>query len=123
MISIEKLMSGKQHDIYAIHKNDRCPVQDFLISLQDSGRKKIIALLKRTAENGTLSNTEKFKKLKGSDLWEFKSYQIRILCAFKDDRIIILSHGFTKKSDKTPRSEIKKAERLLKEYFQGGLWE
>lgn len=42
------------------------------------------------------------------------------LLAFWDTRenaLIITTHGFIKKSQKTPKSEIEKAERKRKEYF------
>ena len=35
----------------------------------------------------------------------------------KDEKVVISSHGFIKKTDKTPKSEIEKAERLRKQYF------
>jgi phage-related protein len=46
----------------------------------------------------------------------FKS--IRILCFLDDGNLVILTNCFIKKSQKTPRQEIKQAERLKKEYFK-----
>lgn len=42
----------------------------------------------------------------------------RIFCFFDDGNLIILLGGFQKKTQKTPKSEIKKAERLKKEYYE-----
>ena len=99
MVSTNRLISGKRYEIHALVKNEKCLVQEFIDDCQVSDRKKIIALLNRAADNGPPKNKEKFRAVKKT-LWEFKSYQVRILCVFDNDRIIILSHGFIKKSKK-----------------------
>jgi phage-related protein len=45
----------------------------------------------------------------------FKS--IRILCFFDDGNLVVLVNCFVKKTQKTPRKEIKLAEKLKKEYL------
>jgi len=42
----------------------------------------------------------------------------RIFCFFDEGRLVILLNGFQKKSEKTPKSEIIKAERLKKQYYE-----
>jgi len=49
---------------------------------------------------------------------EFQSNIYRIFCCFDEGRLVVLFNGFQKKSQKTPKNEIEKAERLMKEYFQ-----
>lgn len=68
-------------------------------------------------------NRDFFKKLEGTEIWEFRTLfsgiQYRLL-AFWDTRekaLIITTHGFIKKTQKTPIKEIEKAERKRKEYF------
>ena len=63
-----------------------------------------------------------FKSLEGTDgLYEirvittFKS--IRILCFFDKGKLVVLTNCFVKKTQKTPRKEIRLAERLKKEYM------
>ena len=63
-----------------------------------------------------------FKYLESTDgifeiriITTFKS--IRILCFFDDGQLVVLTNGFIKKTDKTPSSEIKKAEKMKKDYF------
>lgn len=46
----------------------------------------------------------------GSNIW-------RVFCFFDKGRLVILLNGFTKKSQKTPQKEIKKAERLMNQYY------
>lgn len=42
----------------------------------------------------------------------------RIFCFFDRDNIIVVCHGFQKKSQKTPRQQIEKAKRIKKEYYE-----
>jgi len=42
----------------------------------------------------------------------------RIFSFFEKNRLIILLHGFQKKSQKTPREEIEKAKKIKKEYYE-----
>jgi len=65
-----------------------------------------------------------FKKLNG-EIWEFRSKylgnQYRLL-AFWDksnnkNTLVIATHGFIKKTNKVPKSEIQKAENIRFEYF------
>ena len=42
----------------------------------------------------------------------------RIFCFFDEGNLIILLNGFQKKSQKTPKNEINKAERLKNEYYE-----
>lgn len=50
---------------------------------------------------------------------ELSSNIYRIFCCFDDGRLVILFNGFQKKTQKTPKSEIDKAEKLKDEYFKG----
>lgn len=46
----------------------------------------------------------------------FKS--IRLLCFLDDGNLVVLTNCFLKKTQKTPKREIKQAERLKKEYLK-----
>ena len=41
----------------------------------------------------------------------------RIFCCFDEGQLIILFNGFQKKTQKTPKNEIKKAKELKKQYY------
>lgn len=41
----------------------------------------------------------------------------RIFCFFEGNKLVILLSGFQKKTQKTPATEIKRAERLMAEYY------
>ncbi|MDZ7608321.1 MAG: type II toxin-antitoxin system RelE/ParE family toxin [Cyclobacteriaceae bacterium] len=49
---------------------------------------------------------------------EFQSNIYRIFCCFDHGKLIVLFNGFQKKTQKTPKTEIEKAMRLKKEYFE-----
>jgi len=47
----------------------------------------------------------------GSDIYRLFSF-------FDDGKLVILLHGFTKKSQKLPRKEIDRSVRLRREYYE-----
>jgi phage-related protein len=62
------------------------------------------------------------KHLEGTDgLYEVRielgSNIFRIFCCFDKGKLVVLLNGFHKKTQKTPKSEIEKAEKLKIEYF------
>ncbi|MFY9268250.1 MAG: type II toxin-antitoxin system RelE/ParE family toxin [Candidatus Manganitrophaceae bacterium] len=116
-MKLEPIYKGPAFALYGIVQSTECLVQEFIDTLPQAEQKKIIALLKRTADHGLPKNEEKFKKL-WDDLFEFKTGQVRIICFFDKGRLIILTHGFLKKSQKTPRTEVEKARRLMNMYLQ-----
>ncbi len=42
----------------------------------------------------------------------------RIFCFFDIDNLIIIGHGFQKKTRKTPQKEIERAEQIKREYYE-----
>ena len=105
---------GKQYDISSVIHSGKSQVKEFIDGLPQSEQKKIVALLRRTADHGILSNEEKFRKL-DHGIWEFKSFQVRLLCFFERNHLIVLTHGFKKKQDRTPKNEIERAVRIREE--------
>lgn len=65
-----------------------------------------------------------FKKLSGTDLWEFRTLyngiQYRLLAFWDKDgkTYVITTHGFVKREQKTPQKEIQRAQEIRKEYFE-----
>lgn len=47
----------------------------------------------------------------GSNIW-------RVFCFFDGGKLVILLNGFQKKTQKTPKKEIKKALKLMVEYYE-----
>ena len=75
-----------------------------------------MALFRIAADHGAFYNDQKFGDLKNG-LFEFKSDQIRMPFAYakKERGLILITHGFIKKKDKTPREEITRAWRIYEE--------
>jgi phage-related protein len=94
-------------------------VVEFLDNLDEKARKKVYYNLKKAQ---FINDPEVLKKL-NNEIWEFrtkyKGIQYRLL-AFWDkteNTVVICTHGFVKKTQKTPVQEINKAESIRKEYF------
>lgn len=68
-------------------------------------------------------NTEIFKKLQNSEIWEFRaehrkiSYRLFSFWDSDEETLVIATHGIVKKTQKTPSKEIAKAEAIRKKYF------
>ena len=63
------------------------------------------------------------KYIEGTDgLFEirikYESNIFRIFCCFDEGKIVVLFNGFQKKSNKTPKQEIKRALLIKAEYFK-----
>lgn len=94
---------------------------DFLESLPQPARQKIFYNIRKVA--GGVKDAELFKKLENSEIWEFRTLYQGIayrLFAFWDkdaETFVIATHGLVKKTQKTPKKEIEKAEAIRHEYF------
>ena len=78
-----------------------------------------ISLIERTK----IVPKQYFDHIIGADgLWEIRvktgSNIFRVFCFFDKGNLIILLTGFQKKTQKTPKIEIKKAEILKKKYYE-----
>ena len=67
--------------------------------------------------------TKFLKKMVGTDgLYEIRVKQgsniYRIFCFFDEGKLVLLLNGFVKKTQKTPKKEIRKAEQLKAEYYE-----
>ena len=102
--------------------NYTCPIQNFLDSLPGKPVQKIVWVLK-LLEDSDIVPGEYLKKITSTKyLWEcrikFGSNSYRVLCFFTDIGEIVLTNGFVKKTRKTPKFEIEKAELYRKDFFR-----
>lgn len=95
---------------------------DFMESLDEKTSAKIYYNARKAQ---IINDSELLKKL-NDNIWEFrtkfnKNYY-RLLAFWdkteSDETLVLATHGFVKKTQKTPKSEIKKAEEIRKEYFE-----
>ena len=95
------------------------PAEVWLEQLPLVSQQKFAALFACMGDTGKIWNERKFKHLTETDqIFEFKVEADRILCFFFIGRRLILTHGFRKAGDKTPKREIDRAE-ACKKYFEG----
>lgn len=85
-------------------------------------KKKIIWTLKVIEEIDRIPEIY-LKHLKNTTgLYEIRvqvgSNIFRIFCFFDLDNIVVVGHGFQKKSQKTPKQQIERAEQIKKEYYE-----
>lgn len=99
-----------------------CPVQDFLDSLPGKVAQKVAWVLSLLEDLEVVPSTY-FKKLIGTEeIWEcriqFATNAYRIFCFFEGNSVVILTHGFTKKTKKTPQQEIERSETYRRDYLK-----
>ena len=102
--------------VYARDRVGASPSEAFLQELSTPDQAKMVALFRRFGDTGNFMNKQKFRDL-GQGLYEFKSHQIRMIFSYcKVERaVVVLTHGFVKKQDKTPKEEIDRALRIFDE--------
>lgn len=99
--------------------DNRVPMIDFLESLSVKERAKIVAAIDKLIElkNHGIQPKTTLSKYLEDGIFELRvSFATRIsrnLYFYESDQSIIFTHGFVKKSQKTPRNEIEKA-RLIR---------
>ena len=95
-------------------------VVEFLNSLDTKIRDKIIYNVDKSRY---VLDKDLFKKLDNTDIWEFRtryqnmSYRLFAFWDTSSCSIVIATHGFIKKTQKTPKKEIARAEEIRKQYF------
>ena len=100
----------------------KCPVRDFLDSLPGKVAQKVAWVLSLLEDLEVVPSTY-FKKLVSTEeIWEcrvqFASNAYRIFCFFEGHSVVILTHGFVKKTQKTPQQEIERAEAYRRDYLK-----
>ena len=96
------------------------PAKDFVLSLPMKMRAKILRTIAMLEECGT-DLREPHSKHLDDGIFELRAQVgtniTRVLYFFIIERRVILTHGFTKKTDKTPPGEIERAKRFRYEYL------
>ena len=94
---------------------------DFFHSLDSKSQAKVILAVKLLAEYGTLLR-EPYSKALENGIFELRTQSegkaIRLLYFHTGDRRIVITHGFIKKTGKTPRREIKRAIQYRKQFLE-----
>lgn len=94
----------------------------FIASLPEGAADKIRYNIHRVASGER--NVELFKKLENTAIWEFRTlykgtaYRLFAFWDKVEYTMVIATHGIIKKTQKTPKKEIAKAEAIMKYYFE-----
>ena len=101
--------------------NGQSPVEKFLDSLTGKQAQKVLWVLRLLVDLEVVPR-QYFKKLVGTqDLWEVRIQYgndiFRLLGFFENGKLLILTHGFTKKTQKTPQQDIELATKRMEEYL------
>lgn len=95
--------------------------QRFIEKLPAKARRKV--LINADAVSNGVRDTRLFKKLEGSNIWELRTeyssnaYRLFSFWDTRTETLIVATHGIQKKTQKTPKKEIEKAEQIRKQYF------
>jgi len=119
MILFEIAKAG--YALYALGKDEHhCQLLDFLetigTNLQNDGD-RVLALLEQVSQKGPSRITEISHKIK-DEIFEFIQGRLRVLWFYDEGKLILCTHGFIKKTQKTPVAEIDLAISTRKKYFQ-----
>lgn len=114
----EKDIPCKKTILYVL-TGAKCWTREYIDSLEDKDKSKLLALLNRIVDNGPPRNKEKFRLLEDG-IFEIKSYQDRLLCFYDKNKrnSLVITHGVKKKTQKLSRDEIERAKNLRKEYYR-----
>ena len=106
---------------YYEQQNGERPVQTYLVGLNTKLRAKTAYMIDLLEKNGALLREPDSKHLEDG-IFElrtrFGSDSGRVLFFFFVGEKIVLTHGFLKKTNKTPRREIKRAKRFRSDYLK-----
>ena len=110
-VTLRLIRPRSRCQIYAMEDQSGCLVLEFMAQMEQempNELEKLGVLLDYTATNGPPKNKEKCNSL-GNGLFEFKTKKLRVLWFWDAGYMIICTHGFKKKTDKTPTGEIRRA--------------
>jgi phage-related protein len=110
----------KKETVFYRKVSGECPVEEFLDSLPSKVAQKVIWVLKLVEDLERVPPQYFCKLADTEDIWEFRiklgSNIYRVL-GFWDANQVVLTHGFIKKTQKTPPQEIDRAESYRKDHF------
>jgi phage-related protein len=114
---------GKQINFYKTSSGN-CPVEEYLDSLPGKVVQKITWVLSIVEEMDIIP-TKYFKKLEGTlNIYEcridFGGNTYRLLGFFPTGSLFLLTNGFMKKKQKTPKEEIETCRKRMKDFLERG---
>ena len=100
-------------------ESGECPVAEFILSLDSKMKAKVLRTIDLLENNGTLLR-EPYSKSLGDGIFELRIKQgndiTSVLYFFFIDNKAILTDGFIKKTQKTPKNVIETAKKYREDY-------
>jgi phage-related protein len=113
-----KVIVRDRWTLYAVCAGrDLCPLEVFLADRTELGKDKdrMLRRLEAIAEHGPQYLPDISHQIE-PELWQTEQGRVRILWFYDRDRVIVCSHGFIKRTRKTPEAEKALARRTLQVY-------
>jgi len=103
-------------------KSNECPIEDFLDTLDSKQAQKVAWVMQAVEELEKVPTTYLKKLVNTKGIWEIRvqmgSNIFRFLGFFNQGYFIVLTNGFQKKTQKTPKSEILLSEQRKQDYLE-----
>ena len=97
------------------------PAQMFIAELSVKLKAKTVRTIDLLADFGPLLSMPHSRKLTGHDLWELRVKQGSDICRlfyfYHQDSIYVVTSGYLKKTDRTSRREIDRAQRVKEQFL------
>jgi len=97
-------------------KNGYSIGRNYFMKTSIEQKRKFYFLVKRMGDFGKISDKTKFRN-EGDGIFAFKPQPDRYLLFFTDNKKIIITNGFVKKTDKLPKNEKDLAIKLRQDYY------
>ena len=117
------MLTFDMHEInFYKDEQGKSPVEEFLDELKSKDAQKVVWVLQLIEQHDIIPKTY-FKKLVNTDdIWEVRAQSgnniYRLLCFVEGQSVIILTNGFQKKTQKTPKNEIQLAEKRKMDWIR-----
>jgi phage-related protein len=102
-------------------QEEGCPVQDFLLNLDKAKRAKVLALIKLLEEQGPTLPFPYSSQIRGKirELrTQYSKEHYRVLYFGAPSRTFVLLHAFAKRTQTTPETDIRQAEKRMKTFLE-----
>ena len=120
MATTARILRQSSWTLFVLIRDGRCAAIEYFETLTAVECRKLISFIERTAELGPLGYREDRNRKLSEHIFELKpTSQVRLAYFFDGPKRLVITHGFTKKSGKTPPAEIARAQTLRAEYLGG----
>lgn len=112
------IYSGEKFTIeWYYDKKGKSPAYEYFLKSTEEQQDKFFLLAKKMGDFGKIFDISKFRN-EGDGIYAFKPQPDRYLSFFTDEKRIIVTNGFMKKTDKLPKNEKRLAMKCKQDYLE-----